>query len=349
MNASQLQREAASRAMKMARAAGMEKSMAQAMGAAGVSAPNVAGGDGRFFSSTKKGETQEIRLELQAASKEKKINAVKKVIANMTVGKDVSALFPDVLNCIQTGNIELKKLVYLYLVNHAKTHPDLALLAVNTFVRDAADPNPLVRALAIRTMGCIRVERITEYLCEPLERALKDEDPYVRKTAAVCVAKLHDISPDLVKDRGFLDLLRDLVADANPTVVANAVAALSEIADEEKGSTDDVMGMSSAKLQKLLAALNECTEWGQVSILDALAKYVPEEAKDAERIIERVMPRLQHANSAVVLSAIKVILQYMHEALDPESELCVGYRKKLSPPLVTMVGCGVPCLRVTRR
>ena len=36
MNASQLQREAASRAMKMARAAGMEKSMAQAMGAAGV-------------------------------------------------------------------------------------------------------------------------------------------------------------------------------------------------------------------------------------------------------------------------------------------------------------------------
>ena len=52
MNASQLQREAASRAMKMARAAGMEKSMAQAMGAAGVSAPNVTGGDGRFFSST---------------------------------------------------------------------------------------------------------------------------------------------------------------------------------------------------------------------------------------------------------------------------------------------------------
>ena len=41
----------------------------------------------------------------------------------------------------------------------------------------------------------------------------------------------------LVKDRGFLDLLRDLVADANPTVVANAVAALSEIADEDKGST----------------------------------------------------------------------------------------------------------------
>ena len=37
-------------------------------------------------------------------------------------------------------NLELKKLVYLYLINYAKTQPDLALLAVNTFVKDANDP-----------------------------------------------------------------------------------------------------------------------------------------------------------------------------------------------------------------
>lgn len=44
--------------------------------------------------------------------------------------------------------------------------------------------------------GCIRVDRITEYLCDPLGRALRDDDPYVRKTAAVCVAKLYDIRYD---------------------------------------------------------------------------------------------------------------------------------------------------------
>jgi AP-1 complex subunit beta-1 len=37
-------------------------------------------------------------------------------------------------------NLELKKLVYLYLINYAKSQPDLALLAVNTFVKDANDP-----------------------------------------------------------------------------------------------------------------------------------------------------------------------------------------------------------------
>jgi AP-1 complex subunit beta-1 len=254
----------------------------------------------------------------------------------MTVGKDVSAIFADVVNCIQTDNLELKKLVYLYLINYAKTQPDLALLAVNTFVKDANDHNPLIRALAIRTMGCIRVEKITEYLCEPLNQCLKDEDPYVRKTAAVCVAKLHDISPELVEDRGFLDTLRDLISDANPTVVANAVAALSEIS--ETSNNNNILQVNAAVLQKLLAALNECTEWGQVFILDTLAKYVPTDSREAEGIIERVSPRLQHANSAVVMSAVKVILKYMDEiSSNPNHDVIRSLYKKLAPPLVTLL------------
>ncbi|KAG4938722.1 hypothetical protein JHK82_044521 [Glycine max] len=30
----------------------------------------------------------------------------------------------------------------------------------------------LIRALAVRTMGCVRVDKITEYLCDPLQRCL---------------------------------------------------------------------------------------------------------------------------------------------------------------------------------
>ena len=48
----------------------------------------------------------------------------------------------------------------------------------------------MMRALAVRTMGCIRVERITEYLSESLKERLTDLDPYVKKTAAIGVAKL---------------------------------------------------------------------------------------------------------------------------------------------------------------
>lgn len=292
-------------------------------------------GDSRFFTTQKKGEMHELRMELHSSDRAVKVDAVKKVIASMTVGKDVSMLFTDVLNCVQTGNIELKKLVYLYLINYAKTQPELTLLAVNTFVKDASDPNPLIRALAVRTMGCIRVDRITEYLCEPLSRALRDDDPYVRKTAAVCVAKLYDIAPDLVVERGFLETLHDLISDSNPSVVANGVAALSEIA--ETSGSNDVLKITASVLQKLLAALNECTEWGQVFILDSLAQYTPADGREAEGIMERVTPRLQHANAAVVMSAVKVILTYMELLGAGSGDAIRALTRKLAPPLVTLL------------
>ena len=44
--------------------------------------------------------------------------------------------------------------------------------------QDCEDSNPLIRALAVRTMGCIRVDKITEYLCEPLRKCLKVSNHY---------------------------------------------------------------------------------------------------------------------------------------------------------------------------
>lgn len=289
--------------------------------------------DAKYFSTTKKGEIFELREDLNSMKEDKKKEAVKKVIAAMTIGKDVSALFTEVLNCIQTNNLELKKLVYLYIMNYAKTQPDRAILAVNTFQNDANDPNPLIRALAIRTMGCIRVEKIVEYVCEPLRRALNDQDPYVLKTAAICVAKLYDVNPEMVEEQGFLEQLKGLISNSNPMVVANAVAALTEI---DEVSAKPIFSLNKTTLHhKLLAAIEECTEWGQVFILTAVAKYTPKDSREAENICNRVSPRLQHANSAVVLAAVKVLMQYMNsiDSKDVIQALC----QKLGPPLVTLL------------
>uniref|UniRef100_A0AC35UFA4 AP complex subunit beta n=1 Tax=Rhabditophanes sp. KR3021 TaxID=114890 RepID=A0AC35UFA4_9BILA len=287
--------------------------------------------DSKYFTTTKKGEMFELKTELNSDKKEKKREAVKKVIASMTVGKDVSSLFPDVVNCMQTDNVELKKLVYLYLMNYAKSQPDLAIMAVNTFVKDCDDPNPLIRALAVRTMGCIRVDKITEYLCEPLRKCMKDTDPYVRKTAAVCVAKLHDINPAMVEDQGFVELLAELLSDSNPMVVANAVAAITEI-----NETRPLFEINNQLISKLLTALNECTEWGQVFILDALSNYSPKDEREAQNICDRVSPRLAHANAAVVLSTVKVLMKLINH-LSENSEAIPQLIKKLAPPMVTLL------------
>uniref|UniRef100_A0A665VPR7 AP complex subunit beta n=1 Tax=Echeneis naucrates TaxID=173247 RepID=A0A665VPR7_ECHNA len=284
--------------------------------------------DSKYFTTTKKGLINTTHL-----------NDAQKLIIHF-VTNDISscascsALFPDVVNCMQTDNLELKKLVYLYLMNYAKSQPDMAIMAVNTFVKDCEDPNPLIRALAVRTMGCIRVDKITEYLCEPLRKCLKDEDPYVRKTAAVCVAKLHDINAQLVEDQGFLDTLKDLISDSNPMVVANAVAALSEIAESHPNS--NLLDLNPQTINKLLTALNECTEWGQIFILDCLANYTPRDDRESQSICERVTPRLSHANSAVVLSAVKVLMKFM-EMLPKDLDYYGTLLKKLAPPLVTLL------------
>lgn len=54
------------------------------------------------------GENHELREELRSPNREVRRDAVKKVIANMTVGKDVSTLFTEVINCIQTGTVPNK-------------------------------------------------------------------------------------------------------------------------------------------------------------------------------------------------------------------------------------------------
>lgn len=284
------------------------------------------------FAVPRKGETFELRAGLVSQYAYERKESIQKTIMAMTLGKDVSALFPDVLKNIATGDLDQKKLVYLYLMNYAKSHPDLCILAVNTFVQDSEDPNPLIRALAIRTMGCIRVDKMVDYMEEPLRKTLRDESPYVRKTAAICVAKLFDLNPAMCIENGFLESLQELIADPNPMVVANSVQALAEIS--ETAPETRALIVTPATLKKLLMALNECTEWGRVTILTTLANYTANDVKEAEHICERVAPQFQHVNPSVVLAAVKVVFTHMR-AINPE--LVRSYLKKMAPPLVTLV------------
>ncbi|CAG8561878.1 19734_t:CDS:2, partial [Racocetra fulgida] len=102
-------------------------------------------------------------------------------------------------------------------------------------------------------------------------------------------------------------------------VVANAVTALAEI--NESSSTKDIFIINTPTLTKLLVALNECTEWGRIAILTALAEYKPADSKEAEHIVERVVPQFQHVNGSVVLSAIKLFPLYLVTLLASEPEV----------------------------
>lgn len=107
------------------------------------------------------------------------------------------------------------------------------------------------------------------------------------------------------------------------------MAALTEINELSEGN--NVFVVNSAVLNKLLTALNDCTEWGQLCILNTLAEYIPVDSREAELIVEKVMPRLQHANASVVLSAVRLLMNYFK--LVRSDEVIKQMSKKLTPPL----------------
>jgi len=115
-------------------------------------------------------------------------------------------------------------------------------------------------------------------------------------------------------------------------VVANSVTALVEI--QEAAPETKALVISSQQLKKMLLALNECTEWGRVTLLTTLADYKPVDIKEAEHICERVVPQFQHVNPSVVLAAVKVVFLHMRN-ISPE--MMKSYAKKMAPPLVTLV------------
>ena len=62
----------------------------------------------------------------------------------------------------------------------------------------------------------------------------------------------------------------------------------------------------------------------------------PKDEREAQSICERITPRLAHANAAVVLSAVKVLMKYM-EMMSSDAEFNANLTKKLAPPLVTLL------------
>ena len=85
------------------------------------------------------GKIQELKAELKSEKKDPKFtrkkNVLKKIVANMTMGNDMSPLFPDVLVCMDIPVLEIKKMVYLYLIHYAGNKPEMILMSLKSFTK----------------------------------------------------------------------------------------------------------------------------------------------------------------------------------------------------------------------
>ena len=280
-------------------------------------------------------EIVELRNKLDSNEPKDRKVAAKRVVDIMRSGGDVGTLFSSMLRCVKTNDMELKRLVYLYIINYATREPEQAIMAVNTFIQDSQHENPLVRAMAIRTMSRIRIESVAENLVIPLKKRFDDESPYVRKTVALAVAKLYSIIPDTVENAGLFDLLIRMLEDENPMVVSNTTAAILEI---NQLRDEPVFAFHGKSVTPIVNAIVNSNEWCQCILFDALAKHEPESQEAAAMLIDRLTPLLKHANPGVVIGAFKCIFLFM----DYDGRLPKDVFPHVLPPFLSLVSGAPP-------
>ncbi|XP_037689091.1 AP-3 complex subunit beta-2 isoform X1 [Choloepus didactylus] len=193
-----------------------------------------------------------------------KLEAMKRIVAMIARGKNASDLFPAVVKNVACKNIEVKKLVYVYLVRYAEEQQDLALLSISTFQRGLKDPNQLIRASALRVLSSIRVPIIVPIMMLAIKEAASDMSPYVRKTAAHAIPKLYSLDSDQ-KDQ-LIEVIEKLLADKTTLVAGSVVMAFEEVCPER-------IDLIHKNYRKLCNLLIDVEEWGQVVIISMLTRY----------------------------------------------------------------------------
>ena len=281
--------------------------------------------------------------------------------------------FSAVVKNVASPNIEIKKLVYIYLLHYAESEPDLALLSINTIQKSLSDQSPQVRAMALRVMSGIKVPVISQIVSLGIKKGVADMSPIVRKAAALAIPKCYRLDPNTLPQ--LLEYLFNLLGDKQYYVVGPAVTAFLEVCP-------DRIDLIHKHYRGLVRKLVDMDEWGQLATLRLLMLYArkcfpvrTQKAKknsskgfyedegsgqeddisgeevqvldpDLELFLKACKPLLSSRNSAVIVSTARCFLhlgtsQYIDAAIGP---LVALLRSPQDIQFVTMSNIVAVCL-----
>lgn len=267
--------------------------------------------------------------------------------------------FSAVVKNAASSNVEIKKLVYIYLLHHAEAEPDLALLSINAIQKSLTDTNPQVRVMALRTMSGIRVPVISQIVSLAIKRGVGDMSPHVRRAAALAIPKCYRLDPNTIPQLS--EYLFTLLGDNQYFVVGPAVSAFLDVCP-------DRLDLVHKHYRSLVRKLVDMDEWSQLATLRLLTIYarkcfprktqkvkknevkgfydddndgsheatngdadeeVPVLDPDLELFLRACKPLLQSRTSAIIVSIVRC---YLYLGTQEYLESAIG-------PLVALVRC----------
>jgi AP-3 complex subunit beta len=200
-------------------------------------------------------------------------------------GRNVSEYFAQVVKNVAAPSLEVRKLVYIYLLRYAEAEPDLVLLSINTFQRDLADSSPLIRAMALRVLSGIRVPTIASLVVLAIKKCATDTSPYVRKAAALSIPKCYRCA--LSRSRPYsrtdakqgvrhslddsqlpslIEIISTLLRDRSPLSIGSVATAFESVCPTR-------LDLLHPHYRRLCRVLVDVDEWGQVNLLELLIRY----------------------------------------------------------------------------
>lgn len=246
-------------------------------------------------------------------------------------GKPCLPYFSSVVKNVASPSIEIKKLVYIYLLHYAESDPDLALLSVNAIQKSLTDQNPQVRAMALRTMSGLRVPVISQIVSLAIKRGVGDMSPHVRKAAALSIPKCYQLDPNTLPQ--LLEYLSTLLGDRQYFVVGPTVSAFLEVCP-------DRFDLVHKHYRGLVQKLVDMDEWGQLATIKLLLRY------SRRSFPRRTKKVLQTSKKGFYEDDEQEVIETTHEiqVLDPDLELFLkGCRSLLqsrsSAVIVAVVSC----------
>lgn len=249
--------------------------------------------------------------------------------------KPCLSFFSAVVKNVASTNIEIKKLVYIFLLHHAELDPDMALLSINTIQKSLSDQNAQLRAMALRVMSGIRVPVISQIVSLAIKRGVADMSPVVRRAAALAIPKCFQLDPSTLPQ--LLEYLSSLLGDRQYFVAGPAVSAFLEICPER-------IDLIHKHYRALVRKLVDMDEWSQIATLRLLTYY-------SRRCFPRKTPRKgkQATKGSSVLRKDTTFDDELRAdestALDPDLEaLLKASRSLLSSRNSAVIVAAVRCL-----
>lgn len=231
-------------------------------------------GDAQFWEETISPTTVRNELSSSDPSNPNSTSTLQKgmkwLLASISKGRDVSDFYPHVVKLVGATSLEVRKMVFMYLVqyaDHDATTRELSLLSINSFQRGLADHEQLIRGLALRVLSSIRIQDILQIQILGVQKCAKDSSPYVRKCAANALAKLHPRCEDAMQRDMLLEIMKNLLdTDSSTMVLTSALVAFAELCPER-------LDLIHTSFRKICHLLTDMDEWGQVVVIDLLARY----------------------------------------------------------------------------